>query len=127
MLGLLADDSEWRRVLYEAFTSSFVSLSKVLATILAHCSPSYPFRLRKEILEIFIEEIRARHRGAAGIPLRDSHQAFSYVLMNIERELSMVSMAVPPTLQSLGLPQAFSGLPPKQVNKLRSGPTSRRK
>ncbi len=65
--GLLADDAEWRRVLRESFSSEFVPLSQVFATILAYCKPSDPLSLWDEHKSLFVSEIRLRRRGTATV------------------------------------------------------------
>ncbi|CDF36188.1 ATP dependant DNA helicase PIF1 [Chondrus crispus] len=62
-LGLLANDAEWKHAIRNSFRSSFVPLSHLFATILAHCQPSDPFSLWNDHLHIFLTDIRNRARG----------------------------------------------------------------
>ncbi|CDF37506.1 partial DNA helicase [Chondrus crispus] len=57
-LGLLADDAEWRHAIRDSFRSSFVPLSHLFATILAHCQPSDPLSLWNDHLDMFLTDIR---------------------------------------------------------------------
>ncbi|CDF39898.1 ATP dependant DNA helicase PIF1 [Chondrus crispus] len=62
-LGLLANDAEWKHAIRNSFRSSFVPLSHLFATILAHCQPSDPFSLWNDHLHMFLTDIRNRARG----------------------------------------------------------------
>ncbi|CDF41005.1 unnamed protein product, partial [Chondrus crispus] len=63
LLGLLADDAEWKHAIRDSFRSSFVPLSHLFATILAHCQPSDPLSLWNDHLDMFLTDIRNRARG----------------------------------------------------------------
>jgi len=111
-LGLLAQDTEWKRALQDSFRSRFVPLSQVFATILAYCDPSSPIDLWEEHKEIFITDIRQRlrrHRDA----LRTEHNALSHVLREVQEFLSTMSRN---TLSDLGLPSPPDDLEALQEN-----------
>ncbi|CDF36294.1 unnamed protein product [Chondrus crispus] len=57
-LGLLADDAKWKHAIRDSFRSSFVPLSHLFATILAHCQPSDPLSLWNDHLDMFLTDIR---------------------------------------------------------------------
>ncbi len=50
-IGLLADDLEWMRCLYDAFASTFEPSTTVFATIIALCEPSSPVALWEKICQ----------------------------------------------------------------------------
>ncbi|CDF33589.1 Putativ ATP dependant DNA helicase [Chondrus crispus] len=79
-LGLLADDAEWKHAIRDSFRSSFVPLSHLFATILAHCQPSDPLSLWNDHLDMFLTDIRnrARRQPIRRQQLRDDHHATSY-------------------------------------------------
>ncbi len=87
--GLLADDTEWRRVLKESFASEFVPLFQVFATILAYCEPSDALSLWDEHKSLFVSEIRLRHRGRATV-LRNEDTALSYVILEVQESLELM-------------------------------------
>ncbi|CDF36420.1 ATP dependant DNA helicase [Chondrus crispus] len=88
-LGLLADDAEWKRAIRDSFRSSFVPLSHLFATILAHCQPSDPLSLWNNHLDMFLTDIRnrARRQPIRRQQLRDDHHATSYVLREVQEAL----------------------------------------
>ena len=103
--GLLTDDSEWKRTLQHAFSSRFVPLTEVFATLLGFCELSDPSAIWEEFRARFITDIRHRFRGREEI--REYEDAEKYVLLEIENYLqSMVGKS----LQNFGLPAADPGL-----------------
>ncbi|CDF39624.1 Helicase-like protein [Chondrus crispus] len=88
-LGLLADDAEWKHAIRDSFRSSFVPLSHLFATILAHCQPSDPLSLWNDHLDMFLTDIRnrARRQPIRRQQLRDDHHATSYVLREVQEAL----------------------------------------
>ncbi|CDF36554.1 unnamed protein product [Chondrus crispus] len=91
-LGLLANDAEWKHAVRDSFRSSFVPLSHLFATILAHCQPSDPLSLWNDNLHMFLTDIRNRARGQPirRQQLRDDHHATSYVLGEVQEALQTV-------------------------------------
>ncbi|CDF37017.1 ATP dependant DNA helicase [Chondrus crispus] len=92
LLGLLADDAEWKHAIRDSFRSSFVPLSHLFATILAHCQPSDPLSLWNDHLDMFLTDIRnrARRQPIRRQQLRDDHHATSYVLREVQEALQIV-------------------------------------
>ncbi len=89
--GLLADDTEWRRALRESFSSEFVPLSHIFATILAYFEPSYPLPLWTEHKSLFVSDIRLRHRGrATAYGMRKL--TLSYVLFEFQESLKLIAI-----------------------------------
>ncbi len=101
--GLLADDAEWRRALRELFASEFVPFPHVFATILAYCEPSDPLSLWNEHKGLFVSDVRLRHRGRATV-LQDEETALSYLLLEVQESLQLMSNFGLETLQ-LSSPQ----------------------
>ncbi|CDF40970.1 ATP dependant DNA helicase PIF1 [Chondrus crispus] len=71
LLGLLADDAEWKHAIRDSFRSSFVPLSHLFATILAHCQPSDPLSLWNDHLDMFLTDIRNQVQEALQIVRSD--------------------------------------------------------
>ncbi|CDF35745.1 ATP dependant DNA Helicase Pif1 [Chondrus crispus] len=94
-LGSLADDADWKHAIRDSFRSSFVPLSHLFATILAHFQPSDPLSLWNDHLHMFLTDIRNRARGQPirKHQLRDDHHATSYVLGEIQEALQTVQPA----------------------------------
>ena len=110
-LGLLADDSEWKKALDDAFRSLFVPLSHVFATILKYCSPSDPVGLWEQHKTIFIQDIRHRHRRRDVHGALDSDEnALSHVLLEIQTALGRRK------LSDYGLPSPPDDLEPLPVH-----------
>ena len=88
--GLLADDTEWKRCLQDAFRSRFEPLTKLFATILAHCELSDPKSLFEDFEDQFVTDIRRRYvkNNDARKILQDDSMAKEYVLKEIEEEMS---------------------------------------
>ncbi|CDF33021.1 unnamed protein product [Chondrus crispus] len=88
-LGLLADDAEWKHAIRDSFWSSFVPLSHLFATILAHCQPSDPLSLWNDHLDMFLTDTRnrARRQPIRRQQLRNDHHATSYVLREVQEAL----------------------------------------
>ncbi|CDF39089.1 ATP dependant DNA helicase [Chondrus crispus] len=76
----------------DSFRSSFVPLSHLFATILAHCQPSDPLSLWNDHLDMFLTDIRNRARGQRirRQQLRNDHHATSYVLREVQEALQTV-------------------------------------
>ncbi|CDF41007.1 ATP dpendant DNA helicase [Chondrus crispus] len=110
-LGLLADDAEWKHAIRDSFRSSFVPLSHLFATILAHCQPSDPLSLWNDHLDMFLTDIRnrARRQPIRRQQLRDDHHATSYVLREVQEALQTVRSDW--TLANFGLPLPDDSLP----------------
>ncbi|CDF77379.1 unnamed protein product [Chondrus crispus] len=110
-LGLLADDAEWKHAIRDSFRSSFVPLSHLFATILAHCQASDPLSLWNDHLDMFLTDIRNRARGQPirRQQLRDDHRAKSYVLREVQEALQTVRSDW--TLANFGLPPPDDSLP----------------
>ncbi|CDF33193.1 ATP dependant DNA helicase [Chondrus crispus] len=110
-LGLLADDAEWKHAIRDSFRSSFVPLSHLFATILAHCQPSDPLSLWNNHLDMFLTDIRnrARRQPIRRQQLRDDHHATSYVLGEVQEALQTVRSDW--TLANFGLPLPDDSLP----------------
>ncbi|CDF33636.1 partial DNA helicase [Chondrus crispus] len=110
-LGLLADDAEWKHAIRDSFRSSFVPLSHLFATILAHCQPSDPLSLWNDHLDMFFTDIRNRARGQPirRQQIRDDHHATSYVLGEVQEALQTVRSDW--TLANFGLPLPDDSLP----------------
>ncbi|CDF40386.1 ATP dependant DNA helicase [Chondrus crispus] len=88
-LSLQADDAEWKHAIRDSFRSSFVPLSHLFATILAHCQPSDPLSLWNDHLDMFLTNIRnrARRQPIGRQQLRDDHHATSNVLREVQEAL----------------------------------------
>ncbi|CDF36818.1 partial DNA helicase [Chondrus crispus] len=110
-LGLLADDAEWKHAIRDSLRSSFVPLSHLFATILAHCQPSDPLSLWNDHLDMFLTDIRNRARGQPirRQQFRDDHHATSYVLREVQEALQ--TMRSDWTLANFGLPLPDDSLP----------------
>lgn len=95
-MGLLSDDLEWRRCIFDAFASTFEPLTKVFATILAFCEPSSPQTLWNENAAKFVDDIRRRHSNVpeAKKILQDDEHALNYAL----RELNSALIDISPRL-----------------------------
>ena len=110
-LGLLADDAEWKHAIRHSFRSSFVPLSHLFATILAHCQPSDPLSLWNDHLHMFLTDIRnrARRQPIRIQQLRDDRHATSYVLLEVQEALQTVRADW--TLANFGLALPDDSLP----------------
>ncbi|CDF37706.1 ATP dependant DNA helicase PIF1 [Chondrus crispus] len=110
-LGLLANDAEWKHAIRDSFRSSFVPLSHLFATILAHCQPSDPLSLWNDYLHMFLTDIRNRARGQPirRQQLRDDRHDTSYVLGEVQEALQTVRSNW--TLAHFGLPLPDDSLP----------------
>ncbi|CDF40383.1 ATP dependant DNA helcase [Chondrus crispus] len=110
-LGLLPDDAEWKHAIRDSFRSSFVPLSHLFATIMAHCQPSDPLSLWNDHLDMFLTDIRnrARRQPIRRPQLRDDHHATSYVLREVQEALQTVRSNW--TLANFGLPLPDDSLP----------------
>ncbi|CDF33944.1 ATP dependant DNA helicase PIF1 [Chondrus crispus] len=100
-LGLLANDAKWKHAIRDSFRSSFVPLSHLFATILAHCQPSDPLLLWNDHLHMFLTDIRnrARRQPIRRQKLRDDNHATSYVLGEVQEALQTVRVSVSALLQ----------------------------
>ncbi|CDF38180.1 ATP dependant DNA helicase PIF1 [Chondrus crispus] len=116
-LGLLANDAEWKHAIRDSFRSSFVPLSHLFATILAHCQPSDPLSLRNDHLHMFLTDIRNRARGQPirRQQLRDDHHATSYVLGEVQEALQtrlQTSLPLLNTNQRHAFDEIVGSMPP---------------
>lgn len=106
-LDHLANNDEWKSALRTAFSSSFIPLSEVNATILGYCNPSSPSELWTEHKTMFITEILHRwrqHRHA----LQSDNDAASYALSEVQNHLKTMNRK---SLKGLGLQLPDDGLP----------------
>jgi len=116
--GLLVDDDEWKRVIQDNFSSSFVPLTEVFVTILLHCNPSDPRALWTEHKTQFVTDIRNRYRGnpEAQRLLRTDDSALNYALLEIQDYLTQKSHL---SLESFPMPYARTDVPPLPQNRNR--------
>jgi len=116
--GLLVDDDEWKRVIHDNFSSSFVPLTEVFVTILLHCNPSDPRALWTEHKTQFVTDIRNRYRGnpEAQSLLRTDDSALNYALLEIQDYLTQKSHR---SLECFPLPDAHTDVPPLPQNRNR--------
>lgn len=110
VMGLLKDDVEWMKAIRKAFSTSFVPLIHIFATIIAYSEPSDPKNIWKLEEARFLDAFRLRHMSFEQ-KLQHDNVVVSYATMEVRKFLETVNISSNLSVQKFGLQIPHEDLP----------------